>query len=216
MATAEATQDPEEEPLFPEEEHAVRSAVAKRQREFRAGRACARAALRKLGLPPEPLPVGPNRAPVWPEGVVGSITHTRGFCAAVAAWRQQIAGLGVDAEQRGAVQPSLLRHIATEVERAWMARTSPPAHADWPTLIFSAKESLYKTLAAGGGHPRIPGFHDAVVVAPPARSTFRIELCGSAWPSWVPRTVEGRFVFSEAHVVTGIWIHAIVDSSPIG
>jgi len=216
VAIAEATQDPVEELLFPEEEAAVRSAVAKRQQEFRAGRACARAALRKLGLPTQPLPVGPDRAPVWPEGVVGSITHTQGFCAAVAAWRHEIAGLGVDAEQRAAVQPSLLRHIGAEEERAWMARTPPPAHGDWPTLLFSAKESLYKTLAGGGGHAKIPDFHDAVVAAPPVRGVFRIELRGSAWPWWMPRTVEGRFLFSEAHVITGIWIRPPVGSSPMG
>jgi len=216
VATAEATQESPHEPLFPEEEAAVRSAVAKRQREFRAGCAGARAALRKLGLPPQPLPVGPRRAPVWPEGVMGSITHTRGFCAAAAAWQQQIAGLGVDAEQRGAVQPSLPRHIATEVERAWMTRTPPPPRGDWPTLLFSAKESLYKTLAARRGHTRIPDFRDAVVPAPPEREAFRIELRGSAWPSWVPRTVESRFVFYEAHVVTGICIRPPVDFSPTG
>jgi len=67
--------------LFPEEEAVIANAVDKRRREFATARACARAALAKLGLPPVPIVPGFRGAPQWPSGVVGSITHCAGYCA---------------------------------------------------------------------------------------------------------------------------------------
>jgi 4'-phosphopantetheinyl transferase EntD len=61
--------------LYPEEEAAVGNAVEKRRREFVTARACAREALAQLGLPAQPIPAGPRGEPVWPQGVVCSITH---------------------------------------------------------------------------------------------------------------------------------------------
>ncbi|MEV4420566.1 hypothetical protein AB0L40_11415 [Patulibacter sp. NPDC049589] len=64
--------------VFPEEFVAVRHAVETRRREFVTGRACAHRALAALGVPVVPIMSGPNREPLWPEGVVGSITHGSG------------------------------------------------------------------------------------------------------------------------------------------
>lgn len=213
VATAESTGLDEEAALYPEEEVAIRRAVAKRRREFRGGRACARRALESLGLPPGPLPMGPRRAPVWPEGVVGSITHTRGFCAAAVARRSEIAGLGVDAEQRGAVTPKLGGRVCTEPERAWMERTPPPPGGDWETLLFSAKESLYKAIATAGEIERVPGFDAATIASPPEAGRFRAELLREAWPGWAPSALAGRYVLSARHVVTGVWL-AAADGPP--
>ena len=71
--------------LFPEEEALVAGAVTKRREEFAAGRNAARAALAGLGPPPCPLLRAGRRAPAWPQGIVGSITHCSGFCCAVVA-----------------------------------------------------------------------------------------------------------------------------------
>src|SRR5277367_2552834 len=62
-------------------------AVRARRTEFLAGRACARSALRKLadGRADDAIPIGPDRAPVWPAGIVGAITHAHGFAAAAVA-----------------------------------------------------------------------------------------------------------------------------------
>ena len=73
--------------LRPEERAYVESAVPRRVREFAAGRQCARLALRELGGPDEAIPVGLSRQPKWPPGIVGSITHTVGYCLAVVAVR---------------------------------------------------------------------------------------------------------------------------------
>ncbi|GAB3946415.1 hypothetical protein GCM10027614_39920 [Micromonospora vulcania] len=57
-------------------------AVESRRRDFTAGRVCARRAMADLGLPASAVPAAADRAPVWPAGVVGAITHTTGYCAA--------------------------------------------------------------------------------------------------------------------------------------
>jgi 4'-phosphopantetheinyl transferase EntD len=71
-------QDGEPSPLYPEEAVHVERAVEKRRRDFALGRACARRALAVLDdRPPTAILVGEERAPVWPEGIVGSIIPYR-------------------------------------------------------------------------------------------------------------------------------------------
>jgi 4'-phosphopantetheinyl transferase EntD len=206
VAIVEATHETWDVPLRAAEEQYVRTAVEKRRREFRAGRACARAALRELGLAPGAIPVGPDRAPVWPEGVVGSITHTRDFCAAAAARREDLAGLGIDAEQRGSVGPELVRKICTTAEVRWMEESPPPEGAttgEWRTLVFSAKECLYKAL-----HPSLGGafldFQNATLPCRPHQGAFWIEVATERRPPGVPALLEGRFLFTSHHVITGL------------
>ena len=81
--------------------------MPKRIQEFAAGRLCARRALGEFGRRGFPIPVARDRQPFWPAGVVGSITHTAGLCAAVVAERSRLAALGVDTELGGAVKPEL-------------------------------------------------------------------------------------------------------------
>ena len=83
--------------LWPDEAAAVARAIPKRRGEFAQGRSAARAAMGLLGHPPMAIPAGSDRAPIWPKGLVGSITHTNGLCAA--ALSQNAAALGIDAEQ---------------------------------------------------------------------------------------------------------------------
>src|SRR5690242_7832438 len=73
-------------PLYLEESVLVKNAVEKRIAEFCAGRHCAREALRALGRTPGAI-LAEGRAPIWPDGVVGAITHCTGYCGAVVAPR---------------------------------------------------------------------------------------------------------------------------------
>jgi 4'-phosphopantetheinyl transferase EntD len=130
--------------LLPEEQHFLARAVPKRVHEFAAGRACARAALAQLGYQGVALPMGADRAPKWPPGTTGSITHTDGFCAAVAATTATIRALGLDAEPADSVKAHLWRHICSPEELARLQSQDAPAATAAATLIFSAKEAFYK------------------------------------------------------------------------
>src|ERR1700688_5221299 len=89
---------------------ALRHATQKRQREFLAGRWCAKQALQCLGAGSTHVAMAGDRAPIWPDGVVGSITHTGGFVAAAVAWAADIAGVGIDSEE--IIVPAAARDIA--------------------------------------------------------------------------------------------------------
>ena len=130
--------------LLPGEISAIARAVPKRVGEFAAGRACARAALATLGIRDFELLSGADRTPLWPHGIVGSITHTQGFYAAAVARATQALALGLDAEARDSVGPPLWRRICTPDERRHLHTLSQSEAITLATLIFSAKEAFYK------------------------------------------------------------------------
>lgn len=130
--------------LYPEEARLVASAVAVRQAHFTAGRLSARAALEALGIQNAPILSDVARAPVWPEGVVGSITHTDGFCGAVVALRTQYRGIGIDAEVRGRVDEEIWEQVLTPTELHRLRAQPAARHKELATIIFCAKEAFYK------------------------------------------------------------------------
>jgi 4'-phosphopantetheinyl transferase EntD len=189
------------ESLYPEEaEHIVR-AVPKRVGEFAAGRACARAALAQLGINGAALRVGPERDPLWPAEVVGSITHADGYCAAVLARRGSARALGIDVERVNAVRSELWRHIATVEERDWLSQLSPAQAAHMGTLLFSAKEAFFKCQ-----HPLTRewlNFADVHIGF--AADGFRVEPSRTLrLEAFAPAPWEGRFTTLEGLIATGI------------
>jgi 4'-phosphopantetheinyl transferase EntD len=131
--------------LFPEEAAVVAKAVPKRQREFADVRACARAALGRLGVPPVPLVPGHRGAPQWPEGVVGSMTHCDGYRAAAVARAADAFGIGIDAEPDQPLPEGVLDVISLPAEREQLRMLSRLRRAVcWERLLFSAKESVFK------------------------------------------------------------------------
>ncbi|NEB13925.1 4'-phosphopantetheinyl transferase superfamily protein [Streptomyces coelicoflavus] len=132
-------------PLYPEEEAIVARAVAKRRREFTVVRSCARRAMEKLGVPPQPVLSGERGAPRWPAGLAGSMTHCDGYCAAALVRLTDLASLGIDAEPDGPLPDGVLEFVALPAETARLRRLDearPGIH--WERLLFSAKESVYK------------------------------------------------------------------------
>jgi 4'-phosphopantetheinyl transferase EntD len=128
----------------PQELTVLARCVEKRRREFIAGRVCAHHALARFSLEGVPIPCGRHREPLWPAGIVGSITHCPGYCAAAVASARTIRAIGIDAERNVPLSPGIEELVCTERERRWLR--SPPYcdKVNWATLFFSAKESLYK------------------------------------------------------------------------
>lgn len=127
---------------FDSEQVAVAHAVPARRAEFAAGRAAVRRALDALGLPPLAVPMAESRAPVWPSGLVGSITHADGLALAAVAPSRQCGALGLDAEPDEPLPMDLLASVTRPEERRWVAAQSDPGRA--ARMIFVAKEAAYK------------------------------------------------------------------------
>jgi 4'-phosphopantetheinyl transferase EntD len=134
--------DPAE--LWPVEQLAIQKAVPKRQREFAAGRAAAREAMAQIGYPPAAVPCAPDRSPIWPDGLAGSIAHTRSACIAIVAQRTQVHAIGVDVEEDVEMDPTLWPTICTPVELAALASLPQSERGKRVTRLFCAKEAFYK------------------------------------------------------------------------
>ncbi len=190
--------------LFAAEEAALGGASLRRYAEFSTGRACARAALAQLGLPPAPIPRGPRGEPRWPDGVTGSITHCTGYRACAVARRTQVSALGIDAEPTDPLPADVLRVVATRAERAWLdERMASTPEVCWDTLLFSAKESAYKAWFPLTGTSL--GFAD-VAVDEPAGGRFTVRLLApvprGAWP--VPITLDGGWLADRGLIITAV------------
>ncbi|MET8116962.1 4'-phosphopantetheinyl transferase family protein [Streptomyces prasinus] len=209
VATAVAYGDPDTpDGLLPEEEAHIRRAVPARRQEYATARRCARGALADLGLPPVPLPTGPSGAPRWPDGITGSITHCRGYRAAAVARTTGTAALGIDAERHLPLPEGGLKVIAHDEELRSLTRLER-AHPGirWDTLLFSAKEAVYKAW-----FPRFPrklSFRDASLAfrtGPAGTSgTFTARLLVPDSPY---RRFEGRWIVAEGLVATAVHLAA--------
>lgn len=183
----------------------VADAVYVRRREFAAGRSCARRALAGLGVLGYAVLAGPRREPVWPRGVVGSITHCAGYCAAVVAPDNKLAAVGIDAAVNSQLPEEVL--ALTCIEHELESAGSLP-NADTATLVFSAKESVFKAWYPLTG--RWLDHLDARIWLDLSARRFTVELLDSAPRAQLPGTLEGRFHVSASHVLTAV----VVSHSP--
>jgi 4'-phosphopantetheinyl transferase EntD len=175
VAAVEAFEDPPGATLYPEEEAAMARAVPRRRGEFAAGRACARAALARLGLPAVPILPGPRGAPQWPPGVVGTITHCDGYRAAAVAHARDVLTLGLDAEPDGPLPGGVLDAVSLAEERDRLPGLAAAApQVPWDRLLFCAKEAVYKAWFPLAG--RWLGFEEAVITFTPDAGTFTARL----------------------------------------
>lgn len=126
----------------------VRHAAPKRQAEYLAGRLCAREALQALIGTPLVPDMAESRAPLWPSGTVGSITHSGDLAAALVAPATCYQGIGLDAERQ--LEPVRAERLAPQIltpdELRRMATLPASQQAHFVTVVFSLKESLFKAL----------------------------------------------------------------------
>nr|WP_298144033.1 4'-phosphopantetheinyl transferase superfamily protein [uncultured Pseudomonas sp.] len=183
--------------------------VVKRQAEHLAGRLCAREALRALTGVAEVPAVGEDRAPQWPAGVAGSISHGAGWAGAVVAQRSAWRGLGLDVEKHLPEQRAerLAAQILTPAELSRLEGLSTMQRATRIGLTFSLKESLFKAL-----YPLVLRqfyFHDAELVDtdPNGHASLRLLIDLHAdWPAG--SQLQGQFAEFDGYLLSLIGIPA--------
>ncbi len=181
--------------LLAAEEPGVVDAVPARRAEYAAVRACARTALGRLGVAPVAIPADPDRAPRWPPGIVGSMTHCTGYQAAAVGRSDHWRGIGIDAEPLEPLPPEVLDLVLDGTERAAAARSDPRLCAD--RVVFSAKESVYKVW-----YPLTRswlGFEDVHVRLGAGTFTARIDR-----PDLGLTELHGRWTVGAGHVLTAV------------
>lgn len=195
--------------LYGEEDAVIANAVEKRRREFATGRACARAALSKLGVLPAPIPRGKRGAPRWPAGVVGSITHCAGYRASAVARDRDILTIGIDAEPHEPLPAGVLDVVASAAEQTGIAALSQARPSTcWDRMLFCAKESVYKAW-----FPLTDswlGFEEASIDLDPANQTFsaRLLVTGPVVNGAELTGFDGRWLVARDLIVTTIVVPA--------
>lgn len=118
-------------------------AIAKRQTEFLAAPPVRpRAALASLGQQPLQADLDEEGTPLWPSGLTGSITHSHGLAAAVAANQQSWLSLGLDAEilMPAARATRLAAQILTPAELQSLHSLPEAEQAGRVSLTFAARK----------------------------------------------------------------------------
>ncbi len=212
--TCSLTEEVDPSLLYPEEASLIRNAVPKRRKEFAQGRLCARRALATLGIRNFPLLAGGDRAPIWPEGVVGSLTHCGGYCAAAVARSDRISGLGIDVEAAEPLRQELLSLICLDSELARLQESPEDSRGILAKLLFSAKESVFKCVYPITGV--FLEFHDCEIRLDPGPGAFTAILSNPRLPQgW--SELQGRFAANSRHLFTGIARaeHSFAGSPPL-
>jgi enterobactin synthetase component D len=192
--------------LYPQEQELMHKAVEKRCHEFAAGRTCARDALGSLGIAAAPILRNDLAAPLWPEGIVGAISHSHTWAGAAVARRSDLAGIGLDIETVERLSMNIARKVLTPAEAAVLSCSPASRHKELLALAFSAKESVYKCLSCLVDSQM--GFQDAEVrVTGPLSFEIRMSTAISrALPAC--RCLTGRYFMHEGCVFTGIFLAA--------
>jgi 4'-phosphopantetheinyl transferase EntD len=188
--------------LYPEERLSIQRAVEKRRNEYAATRLLARQAFAALGAGAFALPNREDRSPVWPEGLVGSLTHTDGFCAVAVARDSTHRALGIDAEVAERVGSELFSRVLTPRELEFVNSFVPERQQGVATLLFSAKESFYKCQ-----HPltkRFLGFQDVELDVELDAGRFSVRVLVDEPRLHDSAEWAGRFVWHGHVVVTAV------------
>ncbi len=151
------------------------NAANSRKAEFLAGRIAARHAFIQLGLTPAIVDIGARREPQWPTTVLGSISHHghSAFCMMMPRPSPTpLISLGIDVESivlandRDLLSPSIVSQEELELISASFVNMEFGF-----TVIFSAKEALFKAL-----HPAVGRYFDFLDVKMSAIHIDRCEL----------------------------------------
>ena len=176
---------------------------AKRRREFIAGRLCANRAVARLGSE-QAVGMGSDRLPIWPEGIVGSISHSDSLACAVACKAGHCRSIGIDTE------PIVAKQTANEIaelvfrdEEEKLLRSIAKTTEELLTITFSVKESVYKCL-----FPiyEIPFDFQDVQLKPLTYNQLEVTVSADRFPTLSPPTIIARYSNDEQNVFSAAWI----------
>lgn len=191
-----------DEPPRADEAELVTKAIARRRRQFAAGRACAHRALARVGIEDFSLLNGDDRAPIWPPGICGSLTHTDHLAAVAVARIGEVRALGLDVEPDEPLNPDILDRICSRTERAWLATLPGDEPLRVAKLIFSAKESGYKAQYALT--QTYLGFEAMEVEVALDAGTFAATFTRDVGPFHEGDTLAGRFARADGYLLTAV------------
>jgi 4'-phosphopantetheinyl transferase EntD len=132
------------EVLSPAELALVDGSAGKRKTDFSTGRFCAKKALEQLGIGHSQILRDSGKQPIWPAGIVGSISHSSLLTGAIVGKNSDIVSVGLDIETIGGVELNMWDILFLESEQQFLNLLNNEDRNLYPTLLFSLKECFYK------------------------------------------------------------------------
>lgn len=185
--------DGDEAHLLPGEAHSIPARQPGMRRASGAARWIAHGLLAELGVGDVAILRAPTGAPVWPDGITGSLAHDDDMAVAGVAPIGDIASLGIDVEPAQPLPDDILALVTTLADRTDAADRHLAGR-----LLFAAKEAVYKAV-----YPldrEVLGYEDITVDLNTGRATTktgrktRLVYCAA------PRVVVLAFIDGD-----GVW-----------
>lgn len=151
-----------------------------------------------------PLPMGTDRAPQWPNGVIGSIAHTDDACLAIVSRDKGLVSVGIDLEYERSMPSAVADAISCRADRCKSDEARRELGDRYDSVLFSAKEAAYKCQYPLTG--TLIGFDALSIRLSAEDGTFAAQFeqtVGAFQPGTI---LNGRFAFCGGHVVTTAWV----------
>ena len=184
--------------LLPGEQEIAATYGAKRMSDFCTGRYCLRSCTGLLGFHGEIL-IGERGMPVLPQGIVGSVSHSKVLSGAVAASANEFLSVGLDIESNGRVHADMWHLLFNSREASFLNSLNDADRSVVATMFFSAKEAFYKMQYPLSG--MYLDFHDVEMRQEADESLFVTLLC-DAGPFTRSQTFEITSKVSGNEIVT--------------
>ncbi|MEP3332260.1 4'-phosphopantetheinyl transferase superfamily protein [Sedimentitalea sp.] len=188
------------------ERQAATSMRPKRRQEFTAGRIAVRRAMAELDLPARAIPMGPDRAPVWPNNLRGSLTHCASACLAVLTKADLL--LGVDVEPNEPLTDDVTDLVCSAAEQGWLQSSPETTRGNLSRLIFCAKEAAFK--AQYHLSKRVFDFTTLRIESEMAGHRFTATFTAPIAPFPLGYQIKGQFRISDELILAGVTIEASV------
>jgi 4'-phosphopantetheinyl transferase EntD len=188
---------PADATLLAAESDCIGDMVEKRRIEFTHGRHCTHRAMQLLGMPVVAIPKGADRAPVWPNGIIGSISHSGDAAAAVITQSSELAAIGLDLESAEALSAEIAAMVCRPDEQISDA-------GDRAKLLFCIKEAVYKCI-----YPRIGcyvDFQEMEVLLNEGKATFGVRSHSQNFDAHLIKGLQGRYHKNQEIIITSAWI----------
>lgn len=193
------------------ERRLVARAVPSRKSDFGDARWCAHEALRRWGRD-EPILRGEKGMPLFPEGIVGTLSHTDGLRGALVGDAGVWRSVGLDVEKAQPLTGGVFNAVTSPLERWSLSRLTGSERSEnlLGTVLFSAKECVYKSWFPLAGrfldfdeaelHLEIDhGFGRGAVGSGDVGGTWRARLLTSPTPV---EEITGSWVIRDSYVAT--------------
>jgi 4'-phosphopantetheinyl transferase EntD len=184
--------------LYADEKKLISSFSLGRKREFTAGRVLARRAFIDLGEEPCSILSDETGCPLWPESIVGSISHKGNNCCVLVGLRKKVASVGIDIELQEPLPQEMWSSFSTNEEVSQKNFTNY-SDEHFANIIFSVKEAFYKcinTFMNGNGPPLtkiLLSFNEL-------NEFFQVKT------SFGGQTWEGKLFLNDSHMMTVVWL----------